>query len=556
MKQFRFLDNVKTPDDWKRRALDIKEAEKPKLRGWQYGTAVAAAAVVAISAGILPNVIKKGGITNSPSSYIDEALTDDESVTEQVQNDLLAQLEQEYDEVVVGTVISSGETADGKMTIALAVRKIDYDGGSLGTMLEAVAVDNITKLGFGPDGHKLVTGDKVAIGLEKMRNNIDIKLNTENGIQTMYFNAFENLREFGAAAYLGDTDDTEFLSMLETAKAASNDDYSYITGNLFLSSKLAKGGTEQNDRENRTASIIMNNFLSQPFGDLHCTGTSYEDDSVIISGKSRVITDLEDPEYFKDSMYSSIPQLFVLDVTSKTGRIEDISLDWVNNEKTADIEMKIDGKSIYAQAVLSDTEAVYKFSRVRFVKDMDDSSKAYLLINAASTKYSEDQGICDMTIQVSDKPFGTAAKTGDDSSKKDDEISSDNSGITFEKSESSKNFKIIEKDGKQSIVFDKSGFDDEELGELIASAGKENVTINGDTVTINISDASGFMSDKFGSDADTNFVIGSNTPFDDNGEEPFIEYHTLDGTIDGTYEQSVDTKIYRDGVLSEEYTIP
>ena len=82
------------------------------------------------------------------------------------------------------------------------------------------------------------------------------------------------------------------------------------------------------------------------------------------------------------------------------------------------------------------------------------------------------------------------------------------------------------------------------------------MTIDGDTVTINISDASGFMSDKFGSDADTNFVIGSNTPFGDSGEEPFIEYHTFDGTIDGTYEQSVDTKIYRDGELSEEYTIP
>ncbi|SEK52848.1 hypothetical protein [Ruminococcus albus] len=56
MKQMRFLDNVRTPEDWQRRALKAAEADafKPKLKKWQSAGIVAATAVAVIGMVVVP----------------------------------------------------------------------------------------------------------------------------------------------------------------------------------------------------------------------------------------------------------------------------------------------------------------------------------------------------------------------------------------------------------------------------------------------------------------------------------------------------------------------
>ena len=56
MKQMRFLDNVRTPEDWQRRALKTAEAEglKPKLKKWQSAGIVAVTAAAVIGMAVMP----------------------------------------------------------------------------------------------------------------------------------------------------------------------------------------------------------------------------------------------------------------------------------------------------------------------------------------------------------------------------------------------------------------------------------------------------------------------------------------------------------------------
>lgn len=415
MKQFRFLDNIKTPEDWKRRALEINETERPKLKGWQYGTVVAVAAVAAISAGILPNVINKGGITSSPASYTDDALTDEESIAQDIQEDLVAQLEQNYEEVLVGTVVYADRDADGKQTLELVVPDFELDGYKGDMMIEAIATEKMSKLGFDVYDSDLKLGDKVAIGLEEMRNGIKIKTKTSTGTYTERYDAYECLREFSSIAYLGKTDDANFIRTLEKVKAAANDEYSYADPRVMLLPSIfigesnvftTRAGNNEISKNQRIAAMLMNNYALLDLNFVEGSGANYSNDDFTVKSDSKPIVDIEDPEFNADSIFYFVPQLFTVEITSKNGSIDDISFEVDRNGDIADIEMNIDGKVLYAQASLNNFSKAVDFSRIRFVKDTDDDTKAYLLIDVATLDASDPEANGgSLNLKISDKPF-------------------------------------------------------------------------------------------------------------------------------------------------------
>ena len=236
--RMKFFDKVKTPEEWKERALS-HQTDKPRLKSWQTGTlitATAAAVLLMVAVPMFSLKMKAPQPEKTAKKSVSSAQTED--------NSPLGLMKKDYEYVLTGTVVESSSSAsinvllDEESNEAYYSYALDHDRSGYSN-LKTVRLDPMgcdytdgkRKSGLGSMTDKDV-GDKVALGfvLDKSKTEAE---------DYLYCDLFD---EAGAFANLGVSDDEFYLKMVRSLDNINTADPGLVLSvfDIFNSNKITE----------------------------------------------------------------------------------------------------------------------------------------------------------------------------------------------------------------------------------------------------------------------------------------------------------------------------
>ncbi len=370
MKQMRFLDNVRTPEDWQRKALKAAEAEcmEPKLKKWQSAGIVAVTAAAVIGMALMPMFY---GYSNS-----DVQIKHTSSDSTPAKSRALLPPEEEYDEnpekwaeyikdakAKMNDMYGYTETVnvldcvksedDGTIFLACARESYQFGNHVLCTQLMADGDALSGSKELPKFGDKVVLGFDELLGEECLDMNFTMEVNGRKylGVQpkgTLFCNGY---------ADLGRWTDGFFGDILRTAQAAARvSDYTFDDTVKYL-----VRGTYKN--------------INQVKPEVECS-ISYDKRDTEIKGE--MMATLFDEAYVRGGATS---QLYVMKIEKTDGGYLWAGSYFDRIEKTCSIGI---GGRQYTLKTKCDTDI--EILNVRAVADSTKANTAYLLINVIDTE--------------------------------------------------------------------------------------------------------------------------------------------------------------------------
>ena len=363
MKQMRFLDNVRTPESWQRRALKAAESEesKPKLRRWQSAGIVAAAAVMVVGIVGVPALLGHRGIdtpVDSAVQDIHEAAGENREKLEKDRQKYIEESEAAMKEKFARTesvTVLDCELNEEEGVINLAGARQSYQFGNYIMCVEIPAEgDALTGSRELPEfGDKVVLGFDEIIGEDCVDANISLKINGRDylGVQ------MKGLGKSKGYADLGRWDDALFGDIVRSAQAAAR-----VSEDTFDDTvKRYVRGTYDN--------------ITNVKPDLSC---GIKRGSAAAGLEISMMTTLFDDAYERGAATS---QLYVMKIEKTNGEYLWADAGFDSVERTCSLTIDdIDG----TLDISGDTEI--DILNVRTAADDEKENVAYLLINAVDAE--------------------------------------------------------------------------------------------------------------------------------------------------------------------------
>ena len=367
MKQMKFLYNVKTPDDWQRRALKMAEAEgmKPKLKKWQSAGIVAVTAAAVIGMTVVPMLygIKDNNAVVDNTSYKvreqPEAEKEKEEESEEEKRYKAVQkMKDMYGYVESVTVLECKKSEDTDTIMLVGARESYQLGNFLFGTLVMSANDVLTGNAELPK-----FGDKVVLGFETLHGEewLDARFNVD--LDGRNYQAVQNQGTMYCKGYtdLGKWDDEFFDGILCSAQAAAkvtedtfNDKVKdYVRGsysNITHIKPKIKGGIKRSGEDTGLETHMMTTIFDEDF----------------ISG-------------------GVVSQLYVMRIEKTDGGKLSAVSTFDSLKKTCSLE--IDGRK---GSLKTKCDTDIDILNVRMVEDAVNENTAYLLINAVDKERTGD----------------------------------------------------------------------------------------------------------------------------------------------------------------------
>jgi hypothetical protein len=298
MSKFSVFDKYKTPDDWKRNALNTETTEKPKIRTWQFTTAVLAALAI-VAGGVMISLTGTIGTSNSAGSSSDTSETRKSivSLSDEQKEKIYGEMEKEYDCVVKGIVLNSWEDEpkitvlvksdnnvedEGKVvTYTLQENGCSYDSDGVEGKLSAETADKAvgTEVYLGFYAQEIDETDSIDDSTAEI-NEDDLRDANEQ-LDEQHGNA-------DGFANLGVTTDSDFKDIAEAVMAYTGSDSLEDCGEILRGHYLATSDKGYEYEEVSTSAENIGGFINLEFTQLKTfclcwSGNSWQREYVYIT---------------------------------------------------------------------------------------------------------------------------------------------------------------------------------------------------------------------------------------------------------------------------------
>lgn len=363
MKQMRFLDNVRTPEDWQRRALKAAEAEcmEPKLKKWQSAGIVAVTAAAAVGMVVIPMFYgmkeNNAPVESTAQEVYDrpaEVKDKDKYTDSSEDNEVVRKMNEMYGHTESVTVLECVRSEDTDDILLVGARRsyqtgnflfcttLPTDGDALSGSTELPKFGDLLVLGF----DTLYGEDWLDADYTMVLNERDYVAVQNKG--TVYCKGY---------AVVGKTEDEFFKGILSSSQAAA-------------------GATEYSI-DDRVRKYVIGSYcnITHVKPDVKCSIIRNGEDTGL---SANMMTTIFDEDYISGG---AVSQLYIMKIENTEGGKLQASSCFDGVEKEWSVE--IDGRQ---GAMGMKCETDIELLNVRMISDPVYENTAYLLINAIDTQ--------------------------------------------------------------------------------------------------------------------------------------------------------------------------